>query len=387
MFFKSAITTEADPTAAVSHLKKSLDGVQPDLLLIFVSHHYGPDYDELLSALRDAINTRNLIGCTGESIIGPDREIERAPAIAVWAAKLPDVRVLPFVVDQNDVQSLDGAESWREHLGVQPHEKPGFIVLPDPFSIDAESCLEQMDDAFPGSKIVGGLASGANAPGQNRLFLGDQVLRQGLVGVSLSGPIAIHAVVSQGCRPIGEPFVVTKADQNVIFELRGKPVLEVLRQVYNAAPPADQQLMQQGLHVGRVVDERLGKFGPGDFLIRNLMGVVNDEAVAINALVRPGQTIQFHVRDSKTADEEMKNLLTGKVTTMPRPPMGGLLFSCNGRGSRLFGAANHDIGLVNKIAGNCEVAGFFAAGEIGPVGDKTFIHGFTSSLILFHEAR
>ncbi len=144
--------------------------------------------------------------------------------------------------------------------------------------------------------------------------------------------------------------------------------------------------MQQGLHVGRVVDEHLGKFGPGDFLIRNLMGVVNDDAVAINALVRPGQTIQFHVRDSKTADEDMKNLLTGKVSAMNQPPMGGLLFSCNGRGSRLFGAPHHDIGLVNKIAGNCEVAGFFAAGEIGPVGNKTFIHGFTSSLILFHKA-
>mgnify|MGYP002622904355 FL=1 len=385
MQFKAAVSTLTDSSAAIKQLQAELGGLAPDLVLLFVSAHHGPDFEKLLAEVRDKINTRNLIGCTAAGIIGPDREVEDAPAIAVWAAKLPDVRILPFVIDQEDVAALDDATAWRDHLIVKEEDKPGFIVLPEPFSIDVEQCLEDMDDAYPGSKIVGGLASAGRAPGENRLFLNDQVLRQGLVGVSLSGPIEIDTVVSQGCRPIGEPFVITKADQNIIKELRGKPALEIVKHVYAAASPDDQALMQNGLHVGRVVDEHVEKFGQGDFLIRNLMGVVEQSAIAINAFIRPGQTIQFQVRDSKSADQEMRSLLNEKITAMPEPPGGGLLFTCNGRGARMFGQPNHDIGVVNTIAPNCQVAGFFAAGEIGPVGNRTFIHGFTSSLILFRR--
>ncbi len=385
MQFKAALSTLTDTRAAISQLKAALGDLEPDLVLLFVSPHHLENADALLADVRDKINARNLIGCTAAGIIGGDREIEDAPAISIWAAKLPDVRILPFIIDQQDVTSLEGNDAWRDHLIVSADSKPGFIILPDPFSIDVEHCLSEMDDAYPESKIVGGLASAGRAPGENRLFLNDQVLRQGLVGVSLSGPIQIDTVVSQGCRPIGEPFVITKAEQNIIQELRGKPALEIVRSVFASASPTDQALMQTGLHVGRVVDERVEKFRQGDFLIRNLMGVVEQSAIAINAYIRPGQTIQFQVRDSKSADEEMRDLLTEEIAAMPTPPGGGLLFTCNGRGARMFGKPDHDIGLVNSIAKDCQVAGFFAAGEIGPVGHRTFIHGFTSSLILFRR--
>ncbi len=385
MQFKAAISTLNDSSAAVSQLRAALDGMEPDLVLLFISPHHAENCEALIAEVRDKINTRNLIGCTAAGIIGPNKEVEDAPAISIWAAKLPGVRVLPFVIDQNDVQNYTEADEWCEHLGAKEDARPGFIILPDPFSIDVESCLEQLDAAYPGSKIVGGLASGARAPGENRLFLNDQVLRQGLVGVSLSGPIEIDTVVSQGCRPVGEPFVVTRAEKNVILELRGRPALDVVRDVFATAPAADQALMQHGLHLGRVVNERLASFGPGDFLIRNLMGVVGDNALAVGTLIRPGQTVQFHVRDSKSADHEMKQLLSEKIAAMPHAPSGGLLFTCNGRGSGMFGTPNHDIGVVNAVVQGCQVAGFFAAGEIGPVGERTFIHGFTSSLILFRQ--
>lgn len=385
MRFKAAISTLDDVSAAIAQLRAAVEGIEPDLVLLFLSSHYGPDFDRVLAEARDRINTRNLIGCTAHGIIGPDREVEDAPAMAIWAASLPGVKLLPFVIDQNDVQSLEGPEAWREHLGIGEDAKPCFLILPDPFSVDIEHVLEQIDGAYPGSTTVGGLASAASSPGENRLFLNDQVLRQGLVGISLSGPITIDTVVSQGCRPVGEPFVVTRADQNIIYELRGQPALDIVRHVFASAPAADQALMQNGLHLGRVVDERLEKFGPGDFLIRNLMGVVEDEGLAVGALIRPGQTIQFHVRDSKSADQEMKQLLAAKLAAMSQPPLGGLMFTCNGRGERMFGTANHDIATVNAIAPDCQIAGFFAAGEIGPVGNRTFIHGFTSSVVLFRK--
>ncbi|MCZ6816314.1 MAG: FIST C-terminal domain-containing protein [Planctomycetota bacterium] len=385
MHFRSTLSTERDTDAAVEQVCRALDGLDWDLAIVFTSHHHGPEFDNVLAGISDGISARNLIGCTAESIIGPDREIEQAPAIVVWAARMPGVKILPFCIDQSDLQRFMGSPDWHDRLGVTPDEKPSFVVLPEPFSINVDACLQNIDRAYPGSVVVGGVASGANAAGQNRLFTGDQALRQGLVGVSLCGDVRINSVVSQGCRPIGQPFVVTKSEENVISELGGRPALDVIRDVYHSVGTDDQELIQKGLMLGRVVDEHLEAFGPGDFLIRNVLQIVDGRAIAVNEMIRPGQTVQLHVRDAKAATEDMKSLLGTRVRKMDRSPAGGLLFSCNGRGRRMFDAANHDIGIVNSIVDSCVVAGFFAGGEIGPIGNRTFVHGFTSSLILFSE--
>jgi small ligand-binding sensory domain FIST len=356
-----------------------------DLAMLFATHHYGPNFEGLVQSVYNALNCRNLIGCTGESIVGPTAEIESRPAVALWLAHLPGVRVVPFLLDQEDLEVLADAEpaAWHDRVGVTPADNPSFVILPDMFTIDVSTCLAGLDAMFPGATIVGGVASGASSAGKNRLFLGETCLRRGLVGVSLSGPVSISSVVSQGCRPVGEPYIVTKTRDNLIVELGGKPALGVLREVFNGATAADQLLMQNGLHVGRLIDEQRRDGKPGAFLIRNMIGITQSEALAIGDFLRPGQTVQFHVRDSRSADDEMARLLQEERERFATPPQGALLFTCNGRGQRFFRKPNHDIALVNTIVGDCPTAGFFASGEIGPVGGRTFIHGFTSSLILF----
>ena len=387
MIVNAAMSTETETAGAAREVCRALSGVEPDLAVVFASHHHGPEFEELLEEFRTRLNPRNLIGCTGEGIIGPDREVERSPAVAVWAAKMPGVKILPFVLDQGDIGNLGGEEEWRDRAGVLPRDRPSFIVFPDPFSIDAEYCLSQLNQVFPGANIVGGMASGAEAEGQNRLFLNDQVFRQGLVGVSVSGPVVITAVVSQGCRPVGEPLLVTKAEGNVIQELRGKPAMEVLRRVYDEAPAADRALIQQqGLQVGCMLGGGSSHPGRSEVLIRSVLGVVEDQGLALNTVVQSGQVVQFHVRDAQTATSDLRTILAEKIAEMGKPPAGGLLFSCNGRGRRMFGVPHHDIKLVNSLAGGCPVAGFFAGGEIGPVGGRTYVHGFTSSLALFRDA-
>jgi small ligand-binding sensory domain FIST len=296
--------------------------------------------------------------------------------------------VVPFPLDQEDLETLAEAqpEAWHDRIGVTPADKPSFIILPDASSVDITACLSNMDAVFPGSTIVGGVASGSQASGKNQLFLGENCLRRGLVGVSLSGPVQIDAVVSQGCRPVGEPFVVTKVRDNLIVELGGKPALSVLREIFNQASSADQVLMQNGLHVGRLIDEQQRAGETGAYLVRNMIGITQSEALAIGDFFRPGQTVQFHVRDARTADEEMTRLLEEDRQRNELAPEGALLFTCNGRGQRFFKKPNHDIGLVNSIVGDCPTAGFFAGGEIGPIGGRSFIHGFTSSLVLFRSA-
>lgn len=387
MRFKSVLTTDPEPKPAAAALSAGVQGYEPDLAVLFTSHHYDPDFETLLTAVYARINARNLIGCAAESVIGPNREMERQPAAVLWVAEMPDVRVLPFILDFADLQTLTTPSDLRERIGVVLDDAPDFIMLPDPFSIPADRLLGRMDKAFPGSQIVGGMASGAEALGQTRLFLNDQVLRQGAVGVSLTGDVNISTIVSQGCRPVGNTYVITECQDNLITELSGRAAYDVLKKVYTEASAEEQELMQSGVHLGRVVNERLEPFAPGDFLVRNILGVVGNKAIAVGDYLRRGQTIQFHVRDAKTADQDMRLLIRSRVVDQQLSPAGGLLFTCNGRGARLFGKPDHDIKVVNELVGTCEVAGFFAGGEIGPIGDATFVHALTSSLVLFTPAR
>lgn len=188
-------------------------------------------------------------------------------------------------------------------------------------------------------------------------------------------------VVSQGCRPIGEPMVITTAERNMIGGLGGVSALSKLRSVFAELPTRDQRLVQNGLHVGRVINEYQEKFEYGDFLIRNVVGIDSEaEIISIGDYVRPGQTVQFHVRDAESADAELDSLLSQHAGGLFGS---ALLFTCNGRGMNLFPDPDHDAQLIRKNFGDIPTAGFFAAGEIGPVGQQNFMHGFTASLVLF----
>jgi small ligand-binding sensory domain FIST len=233
----------------------------------------------------------------------------------------------------------------------------------------------------PHLTVIGGMASAGLAPGANRFVLGDTVHADGAVGVLVPPDRAVTTVVSQGCRPIGDPFVVTRAEGNVIAEIGGTPALVRLDQLFESLGERDRELVQQGLHIGRVVDEHQADFGRGDFLVRNVIGADRSTgAIAIGDVVPVGATVQFHVRDAASADEDLQDLLSAVRGD------GALVFTCNGRGIRLFGRPDHDAALVAAAVGGA-AAGMFCAGEIGPVGRRSFVHGFTASVAIFREGR
>jgi small ligand-binding sensory domain FIST len=230
------------------------------------------------------------------------------------------------------------------------------------------------------------MASGGGQPGESPLLIGADLRNEGAVGVLLRGPVKARSVVSQGCRPIGKPMIITKARDNIILELGGKTALDQLQQIWQELGPRDRELVQHGLHVGRVISEYRESFKRGDFLIRNVMGLDKASgALAITERVRVGQTVQFHVRDAATADEDLHALLQLDSRSHAANPAAALLFSCNGRGTRLFGQPDHDARAVRAEKGDVPLAGFFAQGELGPVGGVNFIHGFTASVVLFEE--
>jgi small ligand-binding sensory domain FIST len=260
---------------------------------------------------------------------------------------------------------------------------PGpYLLIGDPFSFPTDLLLRHVNDRVPETVVMGGMASGGTEPGDTRLFLDDHVVDAGAVGVRMPG-IGIRALVSQGCRPIGNAYTVTSADRNVIHQLGGLPPLQRLQELVEALSPEDRELLGQGLHVGRVIDEYKAEPERGDFLIRGVVGVdPQTGALAVGDGIEVGETIRFHVRDAATADEDLRTLLERET----QPADGALLFTCNGRGSRLFSVPDHDASLVSQKLGGLPLAGFNCAGEIGPVGGKNFLHGFTASIALFVDA-
>lgn len=384
----AGLSTQRDGLAAAESALASalapLEGATPDLVCVFVSPQFEPERPAILARVSATARGATILGCSAGGVIGGAVEIEDAPAVSIWAARLPGMTIRPFRLtfqreeEHAIIEGLDELPPSGEH--------PVLLLFADGFSFPADLLLDHLNQTAPGVPVVGGMASGGLEAGRNALFLDEQILNDGAVGAILTGAVGTTTFVSQGCRPIGDTYAVTRSEQNVIFELGGVPALRRIEELFAAASERDQLLMRRGLHVGQAISELKAELRRGDFLIRNVVGVdQNSGAIAIADTVEVGQTVQFHVRDAESAREDLRLRLEQDLELDRRPVAGALLFSCNGRGQGLFGQPNHDIGAVKRAYGNVPVAGFFANGEFGPVGDRNFVHGLTASLLLLRE--
>jgi small ligand-binding sensory domain FIST len=357
-------------------------GEEPDLAVLFVTTPHTGAMEDIVGAVRSLLRPRTLVGSTAGSVLGGAREVEEEPALVLWAGRLggrgTETPVIPVRIDV--VPSADGWELTS--LPGPAAQLPTLLLLTDPFSFPADQFVDHLAETHPNLTVAGGMASSARAPGGNRLVLDGELFSDGAVGVLLDGATPVRNVVSQGCRPIGEPMVVTKGEGQVIYELAGKPALERLQELVAALSPEERALAANGLHLGRVINEQKVEFGRGDFLIRNVLGADREVgAIAVGDQVELGATIQFQVRDAESADEDLRTLMseaTGRAN-------GALVFTCNGRGTHLFGMPDHDASLVSEHVGHGGLAGMFCAGELGPVGGRSFVHGFTASVVLFED--
>lgn len=377
----TAITTAARDAAAALG-----PGAQADLAVVFVSKGHGAAIRPVMEGLADLVPARTVLGTTVEGLLAGAEEYESGPAVAVWLARLPGAVLVPLALEYE--QTADGGSfvGWPEALDAGWPANASLLLLADPFSCPLEGLLARMDEDHPGVPVIGGMASGGYEPGLNTLVVGSRTYDSGAVGVVIGGGVRVRPVVSQGCRPIGRPLVITRADANVIIELGGRPALERLREIYGELSPGDRDLVRTSLHVGRVASEYKDTFQRGDFLVRTVMGADPDSGVlAIGDLVRTGQTVQFHVRDATSAHDDLVMLLQREAVRDTRPG-GALVFTCNGRGTRLFGTRHHDAACLQQVLGPIPAAGFFAQGEIGPIGSRNCLHGFTASIALFERA-
>jgi small ligand-binding sensory domain FIST len=402
MKWASALSIRPSLEAAVGEVveqaQRSLQA-PADLGLVFISSAFASEFSRLLPLLQERLSLPALIGCSGGGVIGVNQsgeaqEVEQEAGLSLSLAHLPDVKVQPFHISSDDLPDLDSPPSaWVDLTGIAPEDEPQFVLLSDPFSSGINDLLQGLDYAYPGSAKVGGLASVSSITNSSTLFFNDQVIDEGTVGVALSGNIVMETIVAQGCRPIGQTYRVAEGERNIVLSIEeqvdadalacgmAKTPLEVLQSLFQNLSDEDRALAQHSLFVGIARNEFKQHLEQGDFLIRNLLGVdPKVGAIAIGDRVRPGQRIQFHLRDAQASAEDLEMMLERyqQNTQTNFEAAGALLFSCVGRGQGLYGQPNFDSHLFSRYLRNIPVSGFFCGGEIGPVGDATFLHGYTS---------
>jgi len=390
MQWANALSTRPSLEAAVTDVvQRAVSSLTSpaDLGLVFISSAFASEYSRLLPLLAEQLSVPVMIGCSGGGVIGSTtegqtQEIEAEAALSLTLAHLPGVNLQVFHILAEELPDLDSPpDAWINLIGVQPSATPQFILLSSSFSSGINELLQGLDFAYPGSVILGGQASAGGMGGRIALFCNDRLYREGTVGLALTGNIVLETIVAQGCRPIGEPMQVTKAERNIILELDEKVPLVVLRDLINSLTEKERTLAQHSLFVGVAMDEFKLSLQQGDFLIRSILGVdPAGGAIAIGDLVRPGQRLQFHLRDAEASAEDLEFLLEQyqNQQTTTSSASAALMFSCVGRGEGLYGKPDFDSALFKRYFQTLPISGFFCGGEIGPVGGRTFLHGYTS---------
>jgi small ligand-binding sensory domain FIST len=367
--------------AAETAIRQALAGLSgpPDLVCFFIC---GDDPEEVGRAGRRAMGMApdaHVIGCSATGVIGDARGVELKPAVSAWAASLGEAKVTTFALETLRTSDRFVVVGLPER-GLDDRVA---ILLADPYSFPTDAFIEHSSEVLGTLPIIGGLANGMQGRGSVRLFADGEVYDEGAIGVLLSGPVSVGTVVSQGCRPIGPTMAVTHAEENLLLELAGQPALARLEDIVTDLDEEDRELVASGLQIGVAMDEYAERHERGDFLIRGVLGIDPErEAVAVGDVLEIGRTVRFQVRDAETADEDLYELLDAHLERVGRVD-GALLFSCNGRGSAMFGTPDHDALAVRDTLGPIGVAGFFAAGEVGPVGGQNHVHGFTASILVF----
>lgn len=366
------------------NLRKQLPAAAPSLGLVFMSPKFFPHAKTALEILRVHARIPLLAGCSSNGLIAGARELENAGGLVLALYSLPDADLKGVRFTQSQVEEATGAY-WHHETGVEPGHTNGWLVFIDPFHLDSESWIRGWNEAYAPLPAFGGLASGVFSDPTTQVYLNGDVFEDGGVAVSVGGGVKLAGVISQGCTPIGESWTLTRVEHNLIHQIANRKAYDVLEDTFKKLPPGEQQKARGNLLIGLVVNEYREDFHRGDFLVRNLIGGDPHSGVlAVGALPRAGQMMQFQRRDAEAATEDMRELLArAKQNLAESTVFGGCLCCCNGRGQNLFGVPNHDAELVQQQLGPFGLAGFFCNGEIGPVGGKSYLHGFTASLALF----
>lgn len=382
---KSALVANKRWDQAIYQALAQTDDIDADVVLLFSSGKYAAYFKDMLRIVRRETGASCVLGCSGEGVIGTGTELEEVPALSLLRLSLPGATLHTVRFTQRMVEHCSGPLAWSEQLGVAPSEVNSWLIFADPLHMDCEGLLDGLARAYPGLPMIGGRAANDQAERCTYLFRNDEVYKDGGIGLAIGGPYTLHSLVSQACEPIGETWTITSVGNNGLIEsISNRPAYDLLMETFKSLPVVQQHRAQRNLLVGLAADEYCHRFERGSFLIRPLLGVDRRTGtLAIGATPRLGQTIQFQLRDAHTASLDLRETLTlAKKKLGDRQPISAILCTCNGRGENMFACSNHDAQAIKRELGPLPLAGLFCNGEIGPVGKRAFLHGFTACLAL-----
>ena len=350
------------------------------IALVFLSGDARAAAHEILHVVRRVTGARTVVGCSGVGVLTDEREIEGTTAAAVLVIQDERLVARALSIENLGAADLDPARTIAESAGATLAEGGSLMLLPDPRGLDPAALLGGLADGLGPVPVVGAVAA---APGEPIELCNTETVSGGLAGIAISGP-APFIGVAQGCAPIGEPYVVTRAEGNVVHRIAGRPALEVLREAMATVENAEERIPRAGLFAGLAMDPAKSPLERGDFLVRNLAGVdPRSGAVAVAERVRVGQTIQFQLRDARASREDLEATVASLRTRLGgRRPVFGCYFNCAGRGQGLYGEPDHDVTVIRQALGEFPLAGFFGNGELAPVGRQNFFHTYTGVLLL-----
>ena len=425
--WKSSLSTELDPDSALQELLSSVGPEDPDICFLFVSSSHAGSFKRLVKQASEQLpNRTQLMALVGGGIVGQGSEVDQPslPAMSMLSGVLPNgAKLEMFSFNELNNPPPQDPAFWKElqtnnnnsnnnivrRPSGQEERPPSFLLFVDPWSP-----IDTILHGLCGSVVAGGISVPAQASFQPTVAMKGQALPQGsAVILRWTGTMGLQAIVSQGCRPVGSIFTVTKISGNALEELDGVPALQQLQKVANEASAEDRKLMSAaGYLVGIASSNGIerGTSSRTDFLIRQIIGFQPDKgAVVVGSRdVQLGDRVRFHVRDAQAARDDMK--LQMERTRSERlfaggrahcgTPVAALQVSCVARGQGMFQSPDVDVSYVGSLFENTHadgtddpispppVAGFFANGEIGPVGvagfqaheviEGTYMHGFTT---------
>ncbi|HEY2343189.1 MAG TPA: FIST N-terminal domain-containing protein [Chthoniobacteraceae bacterium] len=360
-------------------------GGQVSCAFVFTSSDYRPVLSDFLELVQVHGHVPTIVGCSGAGLIAMGLEAEGVNGFSLLFLNLPDTELIPFTFDQAMVEALTEPRGWHERSGVENDDVDAWIAIGNPVTLPLEEWLDQWNAAFPGVPTIGGLASGGR-DASDIFVIHDRKIVESCVAIGFRGGVRVHTIVSQGCRPVGEPLTITGAEQNIVTSLGSRPAFERLTETFETLPADERAHAAGNLFAGLAMSEYVDEYKTGDFVVRNLIAAdPASGALAIGAHPRIGQTLQFQLRDRQSANADLLRMLLEKSRQGVKP-FASLVFACNGRGRHLFGVPNHDASALREQFGPVATAGIFCNGEIGPVGGKNFAHGYTASIALFADA-
>ncbi len=387
MKWSSALSVAANASDAVAdasrRAREALGGAPADLAFVFVSGHSVEQESAVAARLPELTGAAEVVGCTAAGVLAGGREVERKKAVSVTLAALGGAEVRVFQVSADSLPDDDsGPSGWEKLVGLPPERVAGFVLIADAISGAADRLIEGLDFAYPDAPKIGGVESGNRAPGRGRVFYNGRFEPSGVVVVAFTHDVSFEAVVAQGARPFGESGLITRADRHFVQSVDREPALDFLRIQLASLDEIDQRRPLGAVCVGLDADPfREGEPEAGDYLVRNLLGADEESgSVAVGDEIHSGRKMRLHLRDAAASAADLRAVL--RKCAMTAAPAGALLFSCAGRGAEFYGESDHDSRVFREIVGDVPLGGFFCSGEIGPVGPRTFLHGYTSCFAL-----